>query len=263
MPKIAISGKGGVGKSTLAALLAYIYARKGFKVIAVDADPDGNLAVALGFPQEVVAKLTPIARMEDLIEERTGARPGSYGVFFKMNPKVDDIPDRFAVEHRGIKLLVMGTIEKGGSGCVCPESVLLKNLVAHLLLQRQEVLIMDMEAGVEHLGRATARAVDAFIIVVEPGLRSLQTAHAVRKLAADIGVERVFVVGNKIKGEEDKEFLKAHLPGFPFLGFLSYSPLALEADKLGRPVFELDANLVKEAEEIVKNLEENFHASEN
>ncbi len=260
MPKIAISGKGGVGKSTLAALLAYIYSRRGFRVIAVDADPDGNLAVALGFPQDLVARLTPIARMEELIEERTGARPGSYGVFFKMNPRVDDIPDRFSVEHKGIKLLVMGTIEKGGSGCVCPESVLLKNLVAHLLLQREEVLIMDMEAGVEHLGRATAKAVDAFIIVVEPGLRSLQTAFAVQKLAADIGVERVFVVGNKIRSEEDKEFLKANLPGFPFLGFLSYSPLALEADKLGKPVFELDANMVREAEEIVKNLEENLRA---
>jgi len=260
MPKIAISGKGGVGKSTLAALLAHIYARRGFKVIAVDADPDGNLAAALGFPQDLVANLTPIAKMEELIEERTGAKPGSFGLFFKMNPQVDDIPDRFSVEHGGIKLLVMGTIEKGGSGCVCPESVLLKNLVAHLLLQRREVLIMDMEAGVEHLGRATAKAVDAFIIVVEPGLRSLQTAHAVQKLAADIGVERVFVVGNKIRGEEDKEFLRANLPGFQFLGFLSYSPLALEADKLGKPVFELDANLVREAEEIVKNLEEILHA---
>jgi CO dehydrogenase maturation factor len=262
MPKIAISGKGGVGKSTLAALLAYIYSQKGFKVIAVDADPDGNLAVALGFPQELVAKLTPIAKMEDLIEERTGAKPGSYGLIFKMNPKVDDIPDRFSVEHRGIKLLVMGTIEKGGSGCVCPESVLLKNLVAHLLLQRQEVLIMDMEAGVEHLGRATAKAVDAFIIVVEPGLRSLQTAYAVQRLAADIGVRRTFVVGNKIQSQKDKDFLLANLPGFTFLGFLSYSPLALEADKLGKPVFELDQGLVREAEEIVRNLEEKLHAEE-
>ncbi len=260
MPKVAISGKGGVGKSTLAALLAYIYSKRGFKVIAIDADPDGNLATALGFPPELAEKLTPISEMEDLIEERTGARPGGYGLFFKMNPRVDDIPDRFSVEYRGIKLLVMGTVESGGSGCVCPESVLLKALVTHLLLQREEVLIMDMEAGVEHLGRATAKAVDAFIIVVEPGQRSLQTARAVRRLAADIGVENVFVVGNKVRSEDDRRFLEEHLPDFTFLGFLPYSPLALEADKQGKAVFDMDPGLVKEAEAIVDALERGLKA---
>ena len=260
MPKVAISGKGGVGKSTLAALLAYIYSKRGFKVIAIDADPDGNLATALGFPPELAEKLTPISEMEDLIEERTGARPGGYGLFFKMNPRVDDIPDRFSVEYRGIKLLVMGTVESGGSGCVCPESVLLKALVTHLLLQREEVLIMDMEAGVEHLGRATAKAVDAFIIVVEPGQRSLQTARAVRRLAADIGVENVFVVGNKVRSEDDRRFLEEPLPDFTFLGFLPYSPLALEADKQGKAVFDMDPGLVKEAEAIVDALERGLKA---
>ncbi|HDN80021.1 MAG: carbon monoxide dehydrogenase [Chloroflexi bacterium] len=262
MPKIAISGKGGVGKSTLASLMAHIYAQKGFKVIAIDADPDGNLAAALGFPPDLTARVTPISQMKDLIEERTGAKPGGYGLFFRMNPRVDDIPDRFSVEHRGIKLLVMGTVERGGSGCVCPESVLLKALVTHLLLQREEVLIMDMEAGVEHLGRATAKAVDAFIIVVEPGQRSLQTARTVRRLAADIGIERVFVVGNKVRDQSDREFLRENLPDFTFLGFLSYSPLALEADKQGKAVFDMDANLVEEARAIVDALEgKGFYAS--
>nr|HID13898.1 carbon monoxide dehydrogenase [Anaerolineae bacterium] len=138
--KIAISGKGGVGKTTLAALLAHIYAQRGRSVIAIDADPAGGLAEALGFPPHLVAQVTPVAEMEDLIYERTGAQPGTFGGFFSMNPRVDDIPDRFSVSHRGIRFLRLGTIESGGSGCICPESALLKALVTHLLLYRDEML---------------------------------------------------------------------------------------------------------------------------
>ncbi len=254
MPKIAISGKGGVGKTTLATLLAYIYAGRGRRVLAIDADPNANLASSLGFPEELVAGITPISEMDELIYERTGARPGTYGTFFKLNPRVDDIPDRFSVTHRGVKLLVLGTIKEGGRGCICPESALLRALVTHLLLYRDEVLIMDMYAGTEHLGRATAQAVDALIIVVEPGLRSLQTARRIRKLAGDIGIERVYVVGNKVRNEGDRRFILDHLADFEVVGFISMSPLAIEADLRGVSVFDMDPQMVREAEAIVEKL---------
>lgn len=247
MPKLAITGKGGVGKTTLAALLAYTYASEGRQVLTIDADPDANLASALGIPKEVAAQITPISEMGDLIEERTGARPGQSGGMFSLNPRVDDIPDRFAATHRGIRLLVLGTVQRGGGGCICPESALLKNLVRHLFVGRTDVVILDMEAGLEHLGRGTASAVDAFIVVVEPGQRSLQTAQAVRHLAADLGIHKVYVVGNKIRRQEDQDFIREHLPGDEVLGFLPFSEKAIAADMSGTAIFDADERMVAAA----------------
>jgi CO dehydrogenase maturation factor len=251
MPKIAITGKGGVGKTTLAALLAYIYAEAGQPVIAIDADPAASLAYALGMPEELSTQVTPIAEMEDLIYERTGAKPGTTGGFFKLNPRVDDIPGRFSVLHRGIRLLQLGTISKGGSGCICPESAILKALVTHIILYRDEVMILDMEAGIEHLGRATAGAVDAFLIVVEPGRRSLSTAQNIRQLAADIGVSHCYVVGNKVRDEADRTYIRRNLPSeLPIIGFLSTNPRAVEADMRGEAIFDAVPELVAEARQI-------------
>ena len=189
--KIAISGKGGVGKTTLTALLAQVYADAGRDVLAVDADPSPCLAGALGFPAELRARLRPIVEMSDLIEERTGAKPGTVGGFFTLNPRVDDLPERFSAKHRGVRLLEMGAVEIGGSGCICPEGAMLKTLMTHLLFRKDDVLMLDMYAGVEHLGRATVDFVDAMIIVVEPTRRSIGTAAQIKKLAADIGLKRL------------------------------------------------------------------------
>ncbi len=178
--KVAISGKGGVGKTTLAGVMARVLAAAGHKVLAIDADPDANLASAVGIPQEELKNLKPLAGMRELIEERTGATKGAYGAYFKLNPQVEDLPDRFSLERDGVKLMVLGTIPQGGGGCFCPENVVLKSLLAHVFIEREEYLIVDMEAGLEHLGRGTTAYMDALIVVVEPGRRSLQTARQVK-----------------------------------------------------------------------------------
>ncbi len=230
--KIAVSGKGGVGKTTLAAFLVRWFAGRGKQVLAIDADPDANLAHGLG--AKGTAGLVPISEMKDLVAERTESLPGSFGGFFKMNPKVDDLPEKLAVNiGEGIRLMVMGGVKKGGIGCVCPESVLLKNLVQHLILRRDEVVVMDMEAGIEHLGRATSKSVDCLIVVVEPGRRSIDTAMRIRDLASDIGLEAVYLVGNKIRSRVDQDFLKAALFDFRFLGFIPYDDHLIEADQRG------------------------------
>ncbi len=254
--KLAITGKGGVGKTTTASLLARVYAAEGKKVIAIDANPDANLASALGISPEEAQRIIPIAELQDLIEERTGAKKGSMGSFFKVNPKVDDIPEKFSIRKDGIQLLVMGTVKKGGSGCLCPEGALLRSLLSHLVLGRSEVVIMDMDAGVENLGRGTAKGVDAFIIVVEPGQRSFQTARAIRKLAKDLGVLKCYVIGSKTKDEADRQFIKQNLPDFEVLGFINNHPEVAEADRLGKSVFEAAPQAVADVKEIIKQLEQ-------
>ncbi len=254
--KLAITGKGGVGKTTTSSLLAKLYAAEGNKVIAIDANPDANLATALGIDIDEAQQITPIAQLKDLIQERTGAKPGSFGAFFKVNPKVDDIPEQFSIQKDGIKLLVMGTVKKGGSGCLCPEGSLLKSLLSHLVLSRSEVVIMDMDAGVENLGRGTAKAVDAFIIIVEPGQRSFQTARAIRDLARDLGVNKCFIVGSKIRNDDDRQFIIDNLSDFEILGFMHYIPEIAEADRLGKSVFDTAPKAVAEAKEIKNRLEE-------
>ncbi len=246
--KLAISGKGGVGKTTFAALLARTLDKQGKHILAIDADPDANFAAALGISDS--DKITPISEMKDLIFERTEAKPGTIGGFFKLNPKVDDLPDALSVKLGNIKLMRLGGVKKGGGGCICPESTLLKALVMHIVLARNEVVIMDMEAGIEHLGRATAQAVDKLIVVVEPGRRSIDTASHIKQLATEIRLENIAVVGNKIRSKKDEEFLNKHLSGFEFLGFLPYDDALIEADLEGISPFDVNS----QAKEIVKKM---------
>ncbi len=256
--KLAISGKGGVGKTTLSALLAQYYADQGRDVLAVDGDPSPCLAGALGLPPELRAKLSPIAEMDQLIEERTGAKPGASGGFFTLNPRVDDIPERFSVTHRNVRLLESGSVDLGGSGCICPESAMLKTLFTHLLFREDDILILDMYAGVEHLGRATVDFVDAMVVVVEPTQRSLGTAAQIKKLAADIGLNRLWMVGNKVRTEEENEFLERESPGMPLLGILPMDLGVLDADRLGEPVYDHVPSLKQAAAEIAQKLLEPY-----
>lgn len=236
--KIAITGKGGVGKTTLAGMLVRAFAADGRKVLAIDADPDANLASSLGIPAEIAAQLQPLSKMKDLARQRTAATAGN-GTFFKLNPKVSDLPEKYCVEHAGVGLLLMGTIDQGGTGCVCPEHTLVKRLMNHLLLERDDVVVMDMEAGIEHLGRGTAESVDALIVVVEPGQRSLQTARQVSRLAADIGISKVFFVGSKVRDEDDRQFLEDSLADGCLLGVISLSEIVRKADMQGVSPFDL------------------------
>jgi CO dehydrogenase maturation factor len=240
--KLAIGGKGGVGKTTITSLLARTIAQiDNTRVIAIDADPVANLAAGLGIDE--TTPITPIAELSDLIAERTGAKPGTMGGFFTLNPKVDDIPDRFSLERDGVKLLVMGTVQSGGSGCICPESTILKALMNHLVLARNEVVIMDMEAGVEHLGRATSGSVDALVAVVNPGKRSRVAAERIRKLGQDIGIKKIVVLGNRVKNKEDEDLIRNSLSDFEIIGFLPEMDEIINADRKGVRPFEDPATI--------------------
>ena len=250
--KIAISGKGGVGKTLLASLLARILADAGYSVLAIDADPDANLAATLGFPYP--EKIVPISEMSDLIEQRTGARPGQIAPFFKLNPKVDDLPESYSVKHNGIKLMVMGRIKRGGTGCYCPEGALLQALLIHLLVARDEVIILDMEAGIEHLARGTAKAVDKLIVVVEPSRRSAETAYRIDKLAKDIGLQNIAIVGNKVRSQSEREFITSNLSGFDFLGFIPYDQAIVKAELAGLPILDSSQQAITEVKNIYQAL---------
>ncbi len=254
--KLAISGKGGAGKSTLAAALLLLMARRGRKVLAVDADPDANLAAALGIPASEQERIVPISRQAALIEERTGAKVRQYGQIFKLNPEVSDIADSFAYLHHGVALLVLGAIDRGGGGCACPENVLMRALVTDLVLYKDDALVMDMEAGVEHLGRSTASGVDRMIIVIEPGQRAVDSTRRILRLAHDIGLHDIRLVANKVTGPEDERFLREAFPENAFLGIIPYREELRRADRDGCSVLDgLPDDLLCCFEDILKNLE--------
>lgn len=251
--KLAISGKGGVGKSTVAAALALILSEKGKRVLALDADPDANLAAALGFPAEMIKQMIPISEQINLIEERTGAKVKQYGQMFKLNPDVSDVSEKLAVTYQGVSLLVLGAVRQGGSGCACPENVFIRSLVTDLVLNKDDLLIIDLEAGVEHLGRATAKGVDAMLVVVEPGQRSIDCAERIVSMSKEIGIQNVYLVINKVDGKQDEDFVKTRFPGTTPVATIPFLKEIRMSDQTGESVIE---RLPLEAKKVFRQLAE-------
>lgn len=227
--KIAVSGKAGVGKTTVSATLAHLYAQESRKVIAADVDPDANLGLALGFPEEVLDEIVPISTMRKMISERTNASPDR--TFYKLNPKVNDLVDLYGREHNGVRLIALGTVETAGGGCVCPENTMLRMLLMDLVLAKKDVVILDMEAGLEHLGRGTASGMDQFVVVIEPGARSVQTYKNVKRLAQQLGIPRIGVVANKVRNEADEAFIRSQIPESELLGIIHFNEDVMNADR--------------------------------
>jgi len=253
--KIAFTGKGGVGKTTLASLFIQALSKAEKEVLAVDCDPDSNLARTLGFKD--ADKITPIANMEDMINERMGVEKGNKS-FFKLNPKIDDIPEKFSKNKGNIKLIVMGAVEKGGEGCMCPENAFVKNLLNHLILKKNEHLIMDMEAGVEHFGRGTASSCDFVLVVVEPSVNSIETAKKISSFAKDIGIKKIYAIGNKVRSEEDTEFIKKELKSIRLIETIEFDKNFLAWGK-GNATAAIPEKISKKLKDIKGILEEDLN----
>ena len=231
--KIAVAGKGGVGKTLIAGALAYFFTKKGYKVLAIDADPAPNLAITLGIPSDVAEKIVPISENKSLIEEKTST--GVPGVY-KLSFTVDDIVRDYSIKSPlGVNLLVMGTIRSVGGGCTCPANALIRVLLRHLIVERDEAVVIDMEAGIEHFGRATAKHVNIMLAVADANMKALEIAKKIHKFSKDAGIEKVFLVGNKVKSEAEKELLRnfSEENKIPLLGFIPYDSSVFEADMKG------------------------------
>jgi CO dehydrogenase maturation factor len=242
--KIAIGGKGGVGKTTVSAIWAQLFAQDGFDVLAIDADPDTNLCSAFGVPADQSPE--PLIRMKDLIAERTGTTKDSVGVYFTLNPKVSDLPEQYWLKTNGVKVLVLGGITRAGGGCACPEGAFLKSLLTHTILQREELVLVDLAAGVEFMGRASVQGTDALVLVVEPGARSIETAKNMANMARKLGIQHVGVIANKVTENVQMDTIKSELGDVTILGTLKYSRSLQEADMRRAPVFGADPEITEE-----------------
>lgn len=242
--KIAIGGKGGVGKTTVSAIWAQLFAQDGLDVLAIDADPDTNLCSAFGIPLDQSPK--PLIKMKELIAERTGTGKDSVGMYFTLNPQVSDLPEQYWLKTNGVKLLVLGAMTRAGGGCACPEGAFLKALLTHTILQRHELVIVDLAAGVEFMGRASVQGIDALILIVEPGARSIETARNMAGMANHLGIRHVGIIANKITENTQMDTIKSELSDLAVLGTLKYSRSLQQADMNRAPVLGADPNITEE-----------------
>jgi len=231
--KVAVSGKGGVGKTLIAGVLAYFFVKKGLKVLAIDADPSPNLALTLGLSLDEASKIVPVSENTQLLESKTGT---SFAGVYRLSFSVDDIVEKFAVKSPyGVNLLVMGTVRSAGGGCTCPANAVVRALLRHLFVERDEVVVMDMEAGVEHMGRGTAKHVDTMLIVADPSLKSMETARKIYGLAAEAGIKKAFIIGNKIRNSSESELIQRFAADnkIPILDLVPHDEQILKADMQG------------------------------
>jgi CO dehydrogenase maturation factor len=242
--KIAIGGKGGVGKTTVCSVWAQLFADEGHDVLAIDADPSLSLGAAFGLPAERSPR--PLIEMKDLIAERTGTRKDAVGAYFRLNPTVSDLPEEHWLKVGNVKLLVLGAVTRAGGGCACPEGAFLKSLLAHTILQRDELVLVDLAAGVEFLGRASVQGIDAFVVVVEPGSRSIETGGNIAAMARDLGIGTVGAIANKVTEPAQLDVIRSKLGDTPLLGAVTYSKSIQEADLQRAPVIQADAAAVQE-----------------
>ncbi len=250
--KIAISGKGGVGKTTIMALLAQEMKNNNQEVLVIDVDPSPHMAQTLGV--ENVERITPIAEMTELLAQRSGKTPGS--PFYQINPRVDDLLAEFMLEHNGIRLMVLGAIQTAEGGCACPENNVLRRLLTKLLLGPSQVVLLDMEAGVEHLGRGTIAGVDHLLIVVIPTRSSIRTAEKLHRLARDAGIPGIWFVANLVRNQSDADFLSKALGVEPIAVFPDSDGIR-DAERNGRPVTGLLPRVEQATRTLMEKLLEN------
>ncbi len=253
--KVAVSGKGGVGKTLVAGGLAYALAKKGFKTIAIDADPSPNLALTLGLSSEEASGIVPISENKQLIEAKTST---GYAGVFRLTFTVDDIVRDYAVKTPlGVNLIVMGTVRSVGAGCTCPANAVVRSLLRHLVVERGEAVVLDMEAGVEHMGRGTARHVDVMLVVVNANVKALETAKRIHELGTKAEINHILLVGNKIENEAQRGAVEAFakVNGFEILDFLPFDKNIVEAEMRGEtPLKYEDAPAIKAIERLCDKL---------
>jgi len=248
--KIAVSGKGGSGKSTVAAQLVRCFTLHQKPVFAVDADPDANLGLVLGLDPEELDKLSPLVELQDVIE----AKNYGGGALVDLNPNVNDVLENYTLQEECLRFLKMGAIKQGGSACYCKENSFLNSVLTTMLLDREEAVVMDMSAGIEHLTRGTSRGIKMMLVVVEPTRAGLNTALAVDRLAGDLEIDQVLFVGNKIRTEADREYLESSLPPDRFAGMVAFSEQVLERARRGEPLVSTEGDLLPGLEKIYKQV---------